>query len=71
MAVLAHHCAASVENSLAIEVSVVFGACWSFSQPARQVSIRDASSRSFISASISWTSWKAAIGRPNCSRSVA
>jgi hypothetical protein len=54
-----------------MEVSVVFGLPPSFSQPARQTRPRAASVRTTMSASISCTSWNEAIGRPNCSRSLA
>ena len=66
----AHSSEASVAWSLAIEVSSVFGRPWSLRQPARQTSIREASVLTTMSAIIACTSWKLAIGRPNCSRSV-
>ncbi len=71
MASLAHQTADSVAKSLAIDVSVVFGWPVSFSQPARQTSRRAASVFTRMFAIIAWTSWKEAIGRPNCSRSTA
>jgi hypothetical protein len=67
----AHSTAASVAYSFAIEVSVVFGLPWSFSHPARQTSPRAASVCTTMSAIISCTSWKDAIGRSNCLRSFA
>src|ERR1700722_12098886 len=62
--------AASVENSLAIEVSVVLGLPVSFSHADRQTSIRAASVCSAMSVSIFWTSWELASGRPNWIRSL-
>ena len=56
---------------MAIEVSVVDGLPLSFSQPARHTSPRAASVSTTMSAIISCTSWKDAIGRPNCSRDFA
>src|SRR5215210_8309737 len=70
MAVLAQRIAASVEYSLAIEVSVVLGRPASLRNPARHTSIREASASTTMSAIIACTSWKEAIGRPNCSRSL-
>ena len=49
----------------------MFGRPLSFSQPARHTSIREASVFSTMSAIIACTSWKLAIGLPNCSRSLA
>ena len=69
MAWLALRTAASVAKSLAIEVSVVDGLPASFSQPARQTSARAASVSTIMSAIICCTSWKLAIGFPNCWRS--
>jgi hypothetical protein len=69
--VLAVRTAASVANSFAIDVSVVDGLPWSFSTPARQASPRAASMSTTMSAIIACTSWKEAIGLPNCSRSFA
>ena len=60
---------ASVAYSFAIDVSVVFGLPWSFSQPARHTSPRAASVCTTMSASISCTSWNDAIGRSNWVRS--
>ena len=71
MAVLAHFTAASVAYSLAIEVSVVLGRPMSLVQPARQTRPRAASVSTAMSAIISCTSWKEAIGRSNCVRSFA
>ena len=47
----------------------MFGWPVSFSQPARQTSPRAASVCTTMSAIISCTSWKEAIGRSNCLRS--
>ena len=69
--VFAERTAASVANSFAIDVSVVEGRPLSLRCPARQTSPRDASVSTTMSAIIACTSWKLAIGRPNCSRSFA
>ena len=68
---LAHSTADSVAYSLAIDVSAVLGLPWSLRIPARRTRSLAASLRMTISAIISWTSWKLAIGTPNCFRCFA
>ena len=62
--------AASLAWSFATEVSSVFGRPMSFSQPACQTSALAAWVSTTMSAIIAWTSWKPAIGLPNCARSL-